>query len=184
MICVVVLWLLSSQYTLAQELQIPAGVQAQLLAKIPAYDYGFRQRAGGRVQVLILTNPERATSVSVAGLLEAALLQQKDIASLPHAAFVMPFASIEALVTEVKARAVTIVYLASGLEAHLAEICAALEPFQVLTVSAQPEDVRRCAVLGFEILGGRPRVLIHLAHARRNGIRFRSELLSLATVYR
>jgi hypothetical protein len=168
----------------AEQAEVPPTVQAQLLSKVPSYDYEFKKRAGESVQVLILASPGNAESARAAALLHTALLQEKTIAGLPHTSVISTFSDIATLTEDVKKRSISIVYLAPGLEEHLASICTALEPLQVLTVSTLAEYVKRCAVLGFEVAAGRPRILIHLAHARRNGIRFRSELLELATVYR
>jgi len=136
------------------------------------------------VQVLILTNPDRPDSLQAAALIESALRREPTIAGLPHSITSVPFAAVETLTAEVQRRSVSIVYLTPGLDAHLEPICKALEPFGVLTVTTLSDYVRRCAVLGFQVVAGRPRILIHLLHAQRSGIRFRSDLLQLATVYR
>ncbi|HTV19686.1 MAG TPA: YfiR family protein [Polyangiaceae bacterium] len=176
--------MLSAREVMAQRAEVPATVQAQLISKVPAYDYEFKKRAGERVQVLILASPGNAESARAAALVHAALQQEKAIAGLPHTATIATFKDVAALASEVRARSISIVYLGPGLEDNLLPICAALEPMKVLTVSTLAEYVKRCAVLGFEVMSGRPRILVHLAHAQRSGIRFRSELLELATVYR
>ncbi len=163
---------------------IPAGVLAQLLSKIPAYDHGFRERAGRLAHVMILTNSAEPESVRAGTLLLAALLRESFIAGLPHQTFVHSFASAEALAAEVRRRQVSIVYVTAGLSDNLEAICRALEPLGVLTMANVPEYVERCVVVGFQILAGRPKILVHLRHAQQNGVRFQSELLELAKVYR
>jgi hypothetical protein len=174
---------LAVRMTAASESDMPASIQAQLLSKVPAYDYEFRRRAGALVRVLILSRPEHSESVRAATLLQAALVREKGIASLPHEALIAPFSGVDALAQTVRERSVSIVYLTPGLE-ELESICRVLEPLHVLTVTTQADYVRRCAVLGLQVVAGRPRLAIHLAHAQRSGIRFRAELLQLATVYR
>lgn len=169
--------------TAASDSELPASIQAQLLSKVPAYDYEFRRRAGALVRVLILTNPEHSESVRSAALLQAALQREKAIASLPHETLVAPFTDTAALALRVREQAVSIVYLTPGLD-QLEPICRVLEPLHALTVTTLPDYVRRCAVLGLQVVAGRPRLSIHLAHAQRSGIRFRAELLQLAMVYR
>jgi hypothetical protein len=178
-----VLSLTAVRMTAAADSDMPASIQAQLLSKVPAYDYEFRRRAGALVRVLILTRPEHSESVRAATLLQAALGREKAIAALPHESLIAPFTSTAALARAVQQQGVTIVYLTPGLE-DLESICRVLEPLHVLTVTTLPEYVRRCAVLGLQVVAGRPRISIHLAHAQRSGIRFRAELLQLATVYR
>jgi hypothetical protein len=170
--------------TAASDSEMPASIQAQLLSKVPAYDYEFRRRAGALVRVLILTNPDHSESVRAATLLQAALVREKGIASLPHETLVAPFTDAAALALRVQEQAVSIVYLTPGLQEQLEPICRVLEPLHVLTVTTLSDYVRRCAVLGLQVVAGRPRISVHLAHAQRSGIRFRAELLQLATVYR
>lgn len=164
--------------------EIPAGVLAQLLSKVPAYDHGFRERAGKVVQVLILTNPDEPESVRAAALMQSALLRESSIAGLPQQSHIYAFQNAEALAVEVKRRQVTIVYVTSGFSHTLDVVCRALEPLGVLTMTTVSEYVERCVVVGFQLLAGRPKILVHLKHAQRSGVRFRSELLELAKVYR
>ena len=164
--------------------EVPARVLAQLLSKVPAYDHGFRERAGKEVEVLILTNPDEPESIRAATLMQSALLRESSIAGLPQRSQVYPFQSAEALAVEVERRRVSIVYVTAGFSNTLDLICRALEPLGVLTMTTVPDYVERCVVVGFQILAGRPKILVHLKHAQRNGVRFRSELLELAKVYR
>jgi hypothetical protein len=133
---------------------------------------------------LILTNPDQPESIQVAGLVEAALRREANIAGLPQIVSTLRFETAEGLAAEIKRRSSSIVYLTPGLDAPLESICKAVQPFSVLTITTSSDYVRRCAVLGMQVVAGRPRILIHLAHAQRSGIRFRTELLELATVLR
>ena len=164
--------------------EVPVEVQSRLIGKIPAYDRDFRSRAGEVVHVLILSNSDFPGSVRAAELLRAALQQQRSVAGSRHDVAVLPFTQAAALAREVERRSVSIVYLTPGLEAALGPICKVLEAAKVLTMSGREDYVRQCVVVGFRLVGGRPRILVHLQHARRSGIRFRSELLELATVLR
>jgi hypothetical protein len=168
----------------AQDTNVPARMQAQLISKVPAYDRGFRERAGARVVVLILIKSGKSESVRAASLLQAALAQEHDIAGLPHETALVPFTSPAALAAESKRRSASIVYVSSGFDGELDAICAAMQPLGVMTVTAVPDYVRRCVVLGFEAAAGKPKLLIHLEQAKKSGIRFKSEILKLAKVYR
>jgi hypothetical protein len=168
----------------AENANVPARVQAQLISKVPAYDRGFRERAGSKVVVLILVKSGKTESVRAASLLEAALSQERDIAGLPHEAAILPFTTPAALAAESKKRSASIVYVSSGFDSELDAICAAMQPLGVMTVTAVPDYVRRCVVLGFEAAAGKPKLLIHLEQAKKNGIRFKSEILKLAKVFR
>lgn len=168
----------------AEQTEVPAVVQARLVSKIPAYDHGFRQRAGSRVTVLILTAPDHPESVREASLLTAALANESSIAGLPHESLILPFTDTAALTRQVRSRSASIVYITAGLQDSLESICKSLEPLAVMTVTPVPEYVERCVSVGFEVIGGRPKILVHLEHAQQNGLRFRSEFLELAKVLR
>ena len=144
----------------------------------------FRERVGQRVNVLILAKSTKVESVRAASLLQAALAREDDIAGLPHETVVMNFTDAAALGAEAKKRSVSVVYVPPGFDAELESICSAMQPLGVMTITAVPDYVRRCVVVGFEAVSGKPKLLIHLGQARRHGIDFKSEILKLAKVYR
>jgi hypothetical protein len=168
----------------AEDVGVPPRVQAQLITKVPEYDRKFRERAGKRVGVLILSKGAKPESVRAASLLQAALSQEHAIAGLPHETAVMSFTDAVALSAEAKKRSISVVYVPPGFDSELESICSAMQPLGVMTITAVPDYVRRCIVVGFEAVSGKPKLLIHLGQARRHGIEFKSEILKLAKVYR
>jgi hypothetical protein len=52
-----------------------------------------------------------------------------------------------------------------------------------LTVAAIPDYVELGVVLGFDVLSGRPKLLVHLGQARRQHVDLRADLLKLARVF-
>jgi hypothetical protein len=168
----------------AEPAELPAVVQARLLSKIPSYEQGFRQRAGTRAMVIILTVPNSPESARATSRLAAALLNEPTVGGLPHASLPFEYTNADALKRQVLASAASIVYVTPGLELWLETICSTLEPLGVMTIAPVPEYVERCVSVGFDFVGGRPKLLVHLNHAQRAGLRFKSALLSLAKVYR
>jgi hypothetical protein len=59
----------------------------------------------------------------------------------------------------------------------------ALDGVNVLTVSAVADYVPRGIVLGFDLVGGHPKMLIHLTQARRQHVAFMSDVLKLMQVF-
>jgi hypothetical protein len=169
---------------IADGVGVPPTIQAQIISKVPAYDRGFKARAGDRVHVLIVSQPKSAESVRVANYVKAALEEQDEIAGLPHDVTVSAYEGAPALVEEVRRQKITVLYVTPGFYSELGAICDATAPLGALTVTAVPEYVRRCVVLGFQVVSGKPKLLVHLEQAKKNGIRFSSELLKLAKVYR
>ncbi len=183
----VLAWVLSLSVAVpvsAEPAELPPAVQARLLSKIPSYEQGFRQRAGKRAVIIILTAPNHLESARAASRLGAALLNEATVGGLPHTSLTIEYTHAEALAQHVKASAASIVYVTPGLQPWLEPICSALEPLGVMTVAPVPEYVERCVSVGFDFIGGRPKLLVHLTHAQRAGLHFRSAMLSLATVYR
>ncbi len=167
----------------ASSVSVPPAVQAQLVSKVPSYDRSFRERSGGRVQVLVVSKPGSDESVRDAQFMRTALAREQSIAGLPHEVTLVNFSSVPALAAECKQRRASIVYVSSGFDGEIEAICAGLQPLGAMTFTGVSEYVRRCVVVGFELAAGRPKLLVHLGQAKKSGIRFSSELLRLAKVY-
>ncbi len=60
----------------------------------------------------------------------------------------------------------------------------ALSGVDVLSVSAVPEYVSRGVVLGFELVSGKPKILLDLPRAKRQNVDFSASVLRLMKVYR
>jgi hypothetical protein len=75
-----------------------------------------------------------------------------------------------------------VVYVAPGLSSEATAMAVALQGLDVLTVAAVPNDVLHGMVLGFEVVSGKPKLVIHLTRARRQNVAFKPELLRLARV--
>jgi hypothetical protein len=178
------LCLVHSRDVTAEGANVPPGVQAQLVSKVPAYDRGFRARAAPRVHVLVLYKAASPESVRLAKLVTAALEQQVDIAGLPHGASALAYSDPAALAAETKKRSASIVYVPPGFSSDLDAVCGVLQPLKVMTITPVSEYVRRCLVLGFELESGKTKLVVHLENSKKSGIRFSSELLRLAKVHR
>ncbi len=163
---------------------VPPAVQAELLAKIPEYDRNFRDVAGERVHVLLLTKKGSAESIRTANLIGAAIAKQAAIAGLPHDVTALEYSSAAALARECAKRSVSMLYVGPGFDAEVDSVCAAVEPLHVRTVTSVPDYAKRCVVVGFRLDAGRPKILVNLAHAQKSDIRYRADLLKLAEVYR
>jgi YfiR/HmsC-like len=162
---------------------VPLDRQAELLARVAAYDRNMGARAGDRVRVLIVSNGNDAESVGLARRMEAALGSLSEIAGLEHEERVVSFTSAADLAAQCRSQHVTILYLGSGLGDKVPAIRGALDGVDVLSVAAVPEYVEAGIVLGFDILSGKPKLLVHLTQARRQHVELRADLLKLARVY-
>jgi hypothetical protein len=176
-------WLCFARVGNAELVSVPLERQAELLARVAAYDRNMSARAAGRVQVLILANQMAPESIGVAKRMEAALKSIPDIAGLSHDERVVLFSSAADLARQCRSQHIAIVYLGSGFANDVPAIREALDGVDVLTVAAVPDYVELGVVLGFDVVSGRPKLLVHLAQARRQHVDLRAELLKLARVF-
>jgi hypothetical protein len=165
-----------------QTVEVPIRLQAELLAKVAAYDRGFAARARGKALSLVVVKPGEAESERVGEQIMAELRVLPQIGGLPHVEDVVTFASPAALADACRQRGAAIVYLSARLGDAVAPIAAALSGTSVLTVAVVAPYVAAGTVLGFDSESGKPRLVVNLAQARRQQVAFKPELLKLARV--
>jgi hypothetical protein len=174
--------LLFARHGRGDEVVVPVNLQAELVAKVAAYDKSLPTRAGDRVHVLIVVKAKDDGSGRFAKHLESALGGIDRIGGLPHDEAIVTYSNARALADLCRAKRAAIVYLAPGLGEEAAQIRGALEGVSVLSVSAVAGDVQRGIVLGFDLVSGKPKIVVHLAQAKKQDVQFKAELLKLARV--
>jgi phosphoserine phosphatase len=165
-----------------QDVAIPPRLQAQLVAKVAAYDAKFAARARGRALVLIVVAPGAGESERFSEQIRAELANQPRIGGLPHDEEIVPYTSAPDLARRVKERGAALVYITPSLSYAVSGIADALSGLDVLSVAAVPDDVRLRLVLGFALEAGRPKLVVNLSQARRQNVAFNPDLLRLARV--
>lgn len=161
---------------------VPYPLQAQLMAKVASYDRRFRQRNGARVLALLVARRGNAESAQVAQQLKAALAELPTIGDLPHQEEVVSYEGVDSLARLVRERRAGIVYFCPGFDGEIPALRRALASARALTVAAIPDYVASGMVLGFDLVSGKPKLLVHLAAAIEQGIEFRSDVLRLMKV--
>jgi hypothetical protein len=166
----------------AEEPSVPVRLQAGLLAKLAGYDRNLRTRAGDRVRVAILIKPRDADSVRVGEEMSHALGQIKEVGGLPHEELSIVYTSAEALPQTCAEQGIAILYVTPGFDGDALKISQALQDVDVLTVAALARYVSRGIVVGFDALGGQPRMLVHLSQAKAQHVDFLATVLKLMKV--
>ena len=166
----------------ADEPTLPAPLQAGLLAKVAAYDRNLRGIRLGKVIVAIVTRRGDLDSTSVGARLRAGLEGIPAIAGMPHEEIMVTWTNAAAVAEICETSNVSIAYVAPGLEREMPAIAAVLQGMEVLTAGAMPDYVGKGAVLGFDLVSGRPRILVHLGEARRQRVDLTAQLLKLAVI--
>lgn len=181
---VAAVFVLFARAATSQAVSVPAAIQAELLAKLEAYDRGFPRRAGAVARVLLLTKEGSAKSKFSAEQMHSALSRLERIGGLPHEETIIRYEGAEALARRCRAEHVAIVYVTPDFASDVPALRAALSDVSVLSVSAVPADVSEGIVLGFELESGRPKIVINLEQARKQRVDFPAELLRMMKVYR
>lgn len=161
---------------------LPAGLQADLLAKVAGYDRNLRARAGATARVVILTKSGDEDARWAAQVRSA--LEGKDrIAGLPHTEQIIVAGKLDAVVAQCRADHVAIVLVSASFLGDAAALAAAFDGANVLTAAPDQELAKRGVVLGFELVSGKPRLFLNQAMAARQGVSMSAEVMKLMTVF-
>lgn len=166
----------------AEDLALPAEIEARLSARAASYERTLSSRAGKKVVIAIVMRASDQDSVRAASQLDTAFRDVGPINNLEHEDFVVPWKDGPTLRDVCAQRNVSIVFFAPGLDRELDAALNAIQPLRALTVAGALSYVKRGVILGFDLVSGRPKLVINLAMARKQGLDFRAELLRLVTV--
>ncbi len=169
--------------TAAADVTVPIRLQAELLAKVASYDRNFAERTGDRVRTLLLVKPGDHESSRAAAEMKSALSSISTIGILPHDEEIVPYSDAIALADQCRSRKIAIVYFAPGFEDQIATLREAMGALNLLSVGSLAEYVPNGIVLGFDLVSGRPKLLVNLTQARRQHVEFRAEILKLTKVF-
>jgi hypothetical protein len=167
----------------AETVAVPLELQAELLAKVASYDRNMPARAGDRVRVLILTKPDDAESARVGARFQRALQSVPLVGGLPHEERIVAYTKPAEIAEQCVNLHIAVVFLGPGLASDVVAIRDALSGLDVLSVSAVADYVERGIVLGFDVVSGKPKLLVNLSQARRQHVALRAEALKLMRIY-
>lgn len=160
------------------ETTVPLELQVDLMRRVVRFERGFAGRAGEQVKLLLVAPGRGAVAPQLGKALEAV----KEIAGKPIQVSTHRFSTAADLKGAVTREGAQIVYLPPGLLAETPAIAAALGGVPVITVCTDGDQVEHGAVLGFELVSARPKIVLNLGQARRQGLDFNSDLFRLARV--
>lgn len=167
----------------AEEVSVPVSLQINLLLKVASYDKNLRRRAGDRVLVAVLVNPTRADSGRVAAQALAALAEAGDVDGLPVMPLAVEYTDSSALARLADETRIAVLYVTPGFTlAELDGIAQAFDGKSVLSAGALAKYTERGTVLGFDLVGGKPKLLVHLLRAKRQNVELSSAVLKLMRV--
>lgn len=180
---VVAALLVAGGAALAREPTVPVPLQMDLLAKVAVYDKNLVSRAGNKVIALVVKKPANDESVRGAAQAMLALRERMELGGQSFVREELAFADAEALARVCREKKAAIVYLAPGFtEAEAAQVGKQLEGVSVLSAAADPSLVGKGVVLGFDLVAGKPKLVVSLSQAGKQSVALSSNVLKLMTV--
>lgn len=161
---------------------LPTQLQAELTVKVVGYDRNLKARAGDKVRIALVvsdSDADRRWAAQMKTLLEKA----EHIAGLPHAETTLTYGKADDLAAKSKSEHLAIVILAASLGGEADRLRTAFDGVDVLTIAPDQDFVKRGAVLGFELVSGKPKLFLNLPQARRQNVALSPEVMKLMTVY-
>jgi hypothetical protein len=172
-----------SRWAWAEEAPVPISLQVELLLKVAAYDKNLPRRAGGRVKLLVLLKQDDPDSARSAAQARLALAKTTDILGLPLEGSSVVYSDAAALAQLLRSDSIAILYLMPGfVEAELSAIAEACSGMSVLSAGALARHAERGTVLALDLVGGKPKLIVHLTRARRQQVDLSSNVLKLMRV--
>jgi hypothetical protein len=166
----------------AEEPGVPLQLHVELTAKLIEYAQAPSPQVAGPMRIGIVVKSGSVESSHFGSELMAGLGRIAKIAGLSHEESLITWSNAAALVAEIKRRQLFAVYLTPGLQTETALIARELQGSPVITIAVLDSYVREGAILGFELLSGRPRMVFNLAQAKRQGVAFRATVMRLMRI--
>jgi hypothetical protein len=180
----VLAWVLCSTARIsAQDVTVPISLQMDLLLKVASYDRNLKSRARDKVRVLVLIKRDDAESARSAAQALKVLSESETLEGLPVEASSTTYVDATTLARMTSDNNLAILYVTPGfVEAEIEAIARALDGVSVLSAGALAKYTFRGLVLGFDLAGGKPKLLVHLERAKRQRVELSSSVLKLMRV--
>ena len=166
----------------AESAAIPLQLQVDLTAKLLEYAQTPSPQGVSVMRIGILVKGGSVESSHFASELESAFDRVGKIASLPHEEVAISWSSAAAVAADAKRRQLFALYVTPGLGGEIPAIARALEGAPVITIAALDSYVGAGAILGFELVSGRPKMVLNLGQAKRQGVAFRASVMKLMRI--
>ena len=164
---------------------VPPPLRSAILLKAAGYENGLAQRSGD-VVIAVVQGSSGASlqdGKAVAATL-IALLKKTRIGGRPGHVVQITHASSDETATKLREQKAEVIYFAAGLEGIAAEVPAKEGSVRRIVACSDGSQVKDGCVLGVELDGEKPRLVVNLKRANAVGLRFQPELLRLARIVR
>jgi hypothetical protein len=132
--------------------------------------------------LLVAIRRDDAGSQQVAAEVIEALKSETQIAGLPLEVEKVEVSTARELLEEIRVRHPAILYLSTALSRDAPALAEGLVGKDLLTMAAESAAVLGGVCVGFDLVSGKPRVLINLVESKKQHVNFQAALLHLAKV--
>jgi hypothetical protein len=165
-----------------EDVSVPVALQVELLLKVAGYDKNLAARAPSVVRVLVLTKAGDGQSARVGQAAVRAFTGQT-AGNRPVEVSSLSFGGGPSLAAKIKEQQLAIVYATPGFDAaDMTSIAKSLSGVSVLTVGALTRFIDAGVVLSFELVSGKPKLLVHLKRAHDQKVELSSQVLKIVRV--
>jgi len=155
----------------------------ELLLKVASYDKNLKQRARDRVRVAVVLRQQDADSARAGAQALKALSGADEIDGLPIERLSTTYTDAAALARFIHEGNVAILYVTPGFgEGEVEAMAQALDGVSILSAGAHAKYASRGMVLGFDLAGGKPKLIVNLTRAKRQNVELSSSVLKLVRV--
>jgi hypothetical protein len=175
----------SVSHTSLAEKPVPPPLRAAILLRAIGYEKGFSGRSGVAVVAVVVKGSDVSLGdgKAVAAAL-AALGRKTKVAGRQIKVVIITHSSASETAAKLKGGKAEFVYLAEGAEDLAKDIPASEGGIRRIVACSHGSRVQGRCVLGVELHGEKPRLVVNLKQANAVGLRFQPELLRLARVIR
>lgn len=182
-IAVALLVVCSSARVIAEDVSVPVSLQMDLLLKVASYDKNLKQRAHDRVRVAVVLRQDDPDSGRSAAQALKALSEAEAIDGMPLDRLSTTYTDAATLARFIQEGNVAILYVTPGfLDSDIEAIAKALDGVSVLSAGALAKYTSSGLVLGFDLAGGKPKLIVNLGRAKRQNVELSSSVLKLMRV--
>lgn len=168
----------------AADMTLPAETQIPLLLKALTYDRNLERKGGKELVVGIVHDPSNRESATATDAIATALyrFQNTTVKKLPLRFYTIEYTGAAEFERIAKAKGISVLYIAPGLDRHIASLLKVCRELGVTTITGVAEYMQKGVALGVGQVRDRPQVFVHLVSARSEGADFDASLLRIATI--
>lgn len=175
--------LLAGGAAAAAESTLPAKSQANVLARVMAYDRNLKARAGDAVVVGVVYAGASSSSTAEADEMFNAfkLLEKFVLLGLPLRVEKIAFTDAATLRAAITERGIDALFLCNGLDSDVGKVIGVAREVKQITLTGQRRYVSQGVAIGSVVADNKPALIFNKTASEAEGSSFSSQFISLTT---